>query len=74
MITKLMLAAMLSAAVMFGGAGVVAAAGSTANGDCDQSQDQTKLQLRDGSCDGSNCQELDHEWNYNWNYNNSDSK
>ncbi len=50
MMTKLMLALMVSASIMFGGAGVVAAAGSTASGDCDQTQDQTRLQLKDGSC------------------------
>jgi hypothetical protein len=74
MMTKLMLAVMVSAAVMLGGAGVAAAAGGTASGDCDQTQDQTRLQQRDGSCDGSNCQEHDYDWNYDWNYDYGDSE
>jgi hypothetical protein len=51
MMAKLMLAVMVSAAVMLGGVGAVAAAGSDASGTCDQTQDQTRLKLKDGSCD-----------------------
>ena len=52
MIANVWIALALGAAVMVGGAAVVAAAGSM-NGDCDQIQD--KLQLKDGT--GDNCQD-----------------
>lgn len=68
-----MVAVMVGAAFMFGTAGVVSAAGANASGDCDQTQDQTRLQLKDGSCGGCECN--DYNWNhdYNWNYNYSGS-
>jgi uncharacterized protein (DUF2147 family) len=75
MISKLMVAVMVGAAFMFGAAGVVSAAGANASGDCDQTQDQTRLQLKDGSCCECDSEGNDFSWNhyYNWNYNYSGS-
>ncbi len=68
MMTNLALAVMVCASVMLGGAGVAAAANGVGSGDCDQTQDQTRLQQRDGTCDGINCQDHFYNWNYDWNY------
>jgi len=68
MISKLMVAVIVGAAFMFGTAGVVSAAGANASGDCDQTQDQTHLQLKDGSCGGCECTDYNWDYNYNWNY------
>jgi hypothetical protein len=73
MISKLMVAVMVGAAVMFGAIGVVSVAGANASGDCIQTQDQTHLQLKDGSC--CECDGNNYSWNHNysWNYNYSGS-
>jgi len=67
MIANVWIALALGAAVMVGGAAVVAAAGNM-NGDCDQIQDQ----LKDGT--GDNCQDdtlegdCDSCEDYDWNF------
>ena len=59
---------MVGAALMFGGVGVVAATGGNGAGDCDQTQDQTRLQLKDGSCNTEGCQNYSWDHNYDWEY------
>jgi hypothetical protein len=59
--SKLMVAAIIGAAVMFGAAGVASAAGASVSGDCDQTQDQTRLQLKDGSCNECICDQTQNQ-------------
>lgn len=70
-----MVAVMVGAAVIFGAIGVVSVAGANASGDCVQTQDQTHLQLKDGSCCECDCDGNNYSWNHNysWNYNYSGS-
>ncbi len=69
MITNLMLAVMLSSAVMLGGAGVATVANG--NGICDQTQDQTHLQQKNCTCTGVNGQEHLYSWDHNYNWDHS---